>query len=97
MAARDGDSDGGRDGKMNIRPGGTIRAVFWLALAAVLIIALALPLSALWRASTAALTARACVWPVSPRAGAAAQALIVIPDHADDVALEACGPLRASR
>ncbi len=70
-----------------VQPGGRIRATFWATLAIALILTLALPLGAFWRDSTAALTARACVWPATPRAGAQAQALIVVPNHADDAAL----------
>lgn len=70
-----------------VQPGGRIRAIFWITLAIALVVTLAMPLSALWRASTIPLIARACVWPATPRANAQAQALIVVPDHADDAAL----------
>lgn len=70
-----------------IRPTRHIRVAFWATLTAALILTFALPVATLWRASTNALTARACVWPPTPRAGDQAQALVIVPNQADDAAL----------
>ncbi len=69
------------------------RRAFWALLTGALILSLALPLVTLWRASAASgLTARACMWPAEPRAGAPAQVLIVAPGSAGR-ALEQAGAL----
>ena len=61
---------------------GMPRRAFWGLLIGALVVALALPLLTLWRASAEGLAARACIWPTLPRAGTAAQILVVMPASA---------------
>lgn len=61
---------------------GAPRRAFWGLLISALVVALALPLLTLWRASAVGLEARACIWPAQPRAGASAQILVVLPASA---------------
>ncbi len=64
-----------------MRPGAPRRA-FWALLTCALAISFAFPLITLWHVTSNGLSARACMWPASPRTGDVAQALVVIPTAA---------------
>jgi hypothetical protein len=71
-----------------VRQLGRVRRVFWALLAASLLLALAVPLTYLWRETSAALVARACVLPSTPRLGAPAQVLVTLPNASDRAAVQ---------
>lgn len=62
---------------------GRVRRAVWIALAVALLCALGLPALTLWHASSAALAARACVWPAAPRLGQPAHLVVTLPQDAD--------------
>ncbi len=48
---------------------GRVRRIYWLVLTATLLVALLLPVVALWHSASSTLQVRACLWPDVPRLG----------------------------
>jgi hypothetical protein len=67
---------------------GRVRGAFWALLAGALIVALALPIVALWHEASSAVLARACLWPASPHLGQQVRVVVVVPDATDRAAAQ---------